>query len=222
MSAPYRQVLDILDSHGIDIDSYSPLEQGALIYDITQTLGIQVPQFKDNRNSVYRLRGFKVTQAIERYTAENRCEVYCTYINMGEMPLRDAETVNLARQLTGKAVPDDVPQRHKVEKGLTRNSLVHVHSIFPSKKKPPKQIRHNGKVYKVNAVILGTDPKYKGTLREQLVKMVKYLFKPSNFAATEYHKKVDLKHLAYYEWFAEQRNADKPKGVRLSWNRNIK
>lgn len=230
MSATYYKLLDFLNSHGIEIENNSDL--GRILYEFCKDSGIQVTPFKDNRNNLYKQRGYKLRDALLAHREATGGEIYACIINMGEMPLRDENTAKLAKRLRDSFVPKDSPSRTKVEKGVTRNDLVHMHILYSSPVPPPKTVTLVNQTYEISTETLGINPKYneKWEYREQVKRMVTYLYKPGNMAGAGWHSKADIRYAAYLEWFIEQRELSKltlnqrkkVKGVRLAWNKNIK
>lgn len=225
----YATIANWLSRNEYNLDDYSLAAQGQIIYDYCIENGIQVAAFKDNRNSLFRLRGYKVRDALKAHRERVDGEIYMTYIDLGEVPLRSPDTVKLARRLEAEVIEPDAPRRAKLEHGVTRNSLIHVHFIHSGKEMPPKTVELDSKVYPVNTVVVGQVEKWKHyTYDEQLRRSVAYHYKPGNMAGTEGHKKEDLKYNAYLEWFYEQKELSKitpqqrQAPPRVTWNKNVK
>lgn len=228
MSA-YTEIESWLSSKGYDLQDYNLPAQGQIIYEYCKETNIQVSQFRDNRKTLYKQRGYKVKDALIAHKESTDSEIYMSYVNLGDLPLKSPETVKLAKKLESKIVQKDAPRRVKLEHGLTRNNLVHCHFIF-SGSAPPETVTINGKDHTVNTVIIGQVERWKDySYDEQLKRAVTYLYKPGNITGTEGHNKIDLKHQAYLEWFLEQQELHKltPRqrkklSVRTAWNKNIK
>lgn len=229
-SATFHKIREYLITNGYDLNDYGTPEAGQLIYEFIKENNLQVSQFKNNKESRYKAHGYKVKDAFKRASEQGK-DIYMSYVNLGDIPLKSPDTVKLARKLESKIVEPNEPRRAKLEHGVTRNNLIHLHLDYAATKEPPKQIKLSGKVYEVNTVKVGTDPKWneKYTYDEQLERVVKYLYKPPNAAGSEWHDKEDIRYNAYLEWYREQEylftlspNQRKKLNTRTSWNKNIK
>lgn len=229
MSKTYHKVNEVLEDHGIDSSNTPAL--GKLIYEICETMGYQVPQFKDNRNTLYRLRGYKVADRLKQHREKTGGEIYASVIYLKDMPLQDEKTVKLAKRLQDKVIPRDSPSRTKLETDTNRNAQVHVHFLFSATNPPPEKVTISKKDYIVSTVKIGSNDAYKDrTYNEQLATYVSYLYKPGITAGGTWHTRLNARYSAYLEWFVQQKELakltinqrKKIKGVRLSWNKNIK
>lgn len=236
-SAPYLKVLEAIVEHGYteeDVLKMPAKQSGEMIYELCVHNDIQIQAFKDTRKKLYRERGFKVAGKLRQLRQELGGEIACSLVRVGEMPLKSKSTVALARKIQALIVPKSSSGRVKIERVVTRNSLVHIHFVYHATQKSdiPTSIEVDGAGYKVETVFIGDDPNYnnKYDYSEQVERMVTYMYKPSNMAGTNYHKKLDLKHAAYLLWFLDESELYKltrdehrkiRNGIRLSWNIRI-
>lgn len=228
--AAYEKFIEFMEKNGYELDDYDKTAQGQIIYEFCKENGIQIPQFKDNRKSLYKSRGYKVKDALKAHKERTGGEIYMSYVDLGDVPLKSPKTVSLARKLESKIIHKDAPRRTKLEHGLTRNNLIHAHFIFSGENPPPETVKIGSKEYPVNTVTLGHSDKWsKYSYDEQIERAVTYLYKPGNAAGLDGHKKQDLKYQAYLEWYLEQRelskltpNEIKKSKSRTAWNKNIK
>lgn len=235
MTSPYYKVLAQLENHGFtetDIKAAPLIQLGEMVYEFCKHEQIQVAQFKDYRKTRYNLHGYKLNNALLKHKEQIQGQILMAVIHLGEVPLKNPDTVKLARILEQKIIPKDSPARVKLERGLTRNSLIHAHTIYAATEKPPETVRHRGKEYKVETVVVGENPKWneKYDYPEQVKRSVSYLYKPANAGGTENHSRLDLKYIAYADWFLEQmelhkltkNQRKKTTNPRLAWTRNTK
>lgn len=228
MSNPYHRVREILENHGYTLSDLQTKPE--LIYEICETLDIQVSQFKDNRKAIMKGRGYKVVNALMDYKESNNGKIYMSYVNLGDIPIRSQETVVLAKALRDEITEENAPSRIAIEHGLTRNHLIHTQMIYAATNPPPKAVTINGKEYTIETEIVGETERWKDlSYTEQVKRSTGYHYKPKDKRGTKGHKRLDLKHIAYRNWYLEQdyihslsRYQRKKIPKNLAFNKNIK